>query len=384
MVTAGVYMVCRLAFLYDAAPIASAVIAWTGGLTAFFAATIAITQTDIKKVLAYSTVSQLGYMFLAAGCGGYTGAVFHLVTHAFFKALLFLAAGSVILAMHHEQDIEKMGGLKRHIPMTHLVFFIGVYAISGFPPFAGFFSKDEILVTAYAAHVPGHLVLYGLGVATAGITSFYMWRLYYKTFRGESRVPAQTLEHVHEPAATVVNPLFVLAFLSAVGGIIGIPQLFGDPFDFDDIHSLNNFLSPVWPVTEGHHIAHSTEALMMLGAIGVALVGLLLARHFYLHHPEKPAKVAASVSGLYTLLREKYYVDELYDAVIVRPLVRLSDVVLFRFVDAGVIDGIANGTATTVRGIAAHGLRRFQSGLAQGYVASMLIGTGAILWWWLR
>ncbi len=384
MVTAGVYMVARLSFLYAAAPTASAVIAWTGGLTAFFAATIAITQTDIKKVLAYSTVSQLGYMFLAAGCGGYTGAVFHLVTHAFFKALLFLGAGSVILAMHHEQDIENMGGLKRRIPMTHLVFLIGVIAISGFPPFAGFFSKDEILVTAYASHVPGHLFLYGLGVATAGITSFYMWRLYFKTFRGDTRVPPDKLEHVREPASTVVKPLFVLAGLSALGGLIGFPQIYGDLLGLENSHSLNNFLSPIWPAAEPHAIAHSTEYLMQFTAIAIATAGLLLARHFYVHHPEKPAQIAERVSGLYTLLREKYYVDEIYDAVIVRPLVRFSDVVLFRTVDAGVIDGAANGTASTVRGLAAHGLRRFQSGLAQGYVASMLIGTGAILWWWLR
>jgi NADH-quinone oxidoreductase subunit L len=384
MVTAGVYMVCRLSFLYAAAPTASAVIAWTGGLTAFFAATIAITQTDIKKVLAYSTVSQLGYMFLAAGCGGFTGAIFHLVTHAFFKALLFLGAGSVILAMHHEQDIEKMGGLRRRIPMTHLVFFVGVYAISGFPPFSGFFSKDEILVTAYASDVPGHMLLYGIGVFTAGITSFYMWRLYYKTFHGESRAPADLLERVREPAPTVVNPLFVLAGLSALGGILGIPQIYGDAFGIDNMHSLNNFLSPVWPAAEPHHVAHSTELLMTGGAVAVAALGLLAARHFYVHHPEKPARVAESLSGLYALLREKYYVDEIYDAVIVRPLVRFSDVVLFRGVDAGLIDGLAvDGTARSVRALAESGLRRFQAGLAQGYVASMLIGTAAILWYWL-
>jgi NADH-quinone oxidoreductase subunit L len=385
MVTAGVYMVCRLSFLYAAAPTASAVIAWTGGLTALFAATIAITQTDIKKVLAYSTVSQLGYMFLAAGCGGYTGAVFHLVTHAFFKALLFLGAGAVILAMHHEQDIEKMGGLRRRIPMTWIVFLFGVIAISGFPPFSGFFSKDEILVTAWASHVPGHMALYAIGLITAGITSFYMWRLYFKTFHGELRNSADVAEHIHEPAATVVNPLFVLAFLAAVGGLLGVPQIYGDIFGVDDSHSLNNFLGSVWPAAEPHHVEHSTELLMTLAAVGSALFGLLLAHQLYLKRPELPARIATSLSGVYTLLREKYYVDELYDAAIVRPLVRFSDVVLFRAIDAGVIDGVAvNGTARGVRAIAQNGLRRFQAGLAQGYVASMLVGTAAILWYLLR
>src|SRR4029450_8334861 len=212
MVTAGVYMVCRLSFLYEAAPLASAVIAWIGALTALFAATIAIAQTDIKKVLAYSTVSQLGYMFLAAGCGGYTGAIFHLVTHAFFKALLFLGAGSVILALHHEQDIQKMGGLRKRIPLTRFVFFCGVYAISGFPPFSGFFSKDEILATAFASHVPGHEILYWLGLLTAGITAFYMWRLYFLVFGGETRAAKDVFEHVHEPAGVIVNPLVGLSF----------------------------------------------------------------------------------------------------------------------------------------------------------------------------
>ena len=385
MVTAGVYMVCRLSFLYAAAPTASAVIAWTGGLTALFAATIAITQTDIKKVLAYSTVSQLGYMFLAAGCGGYTGAIFHLVTHAFFKALLFLGAGAVILAMHHEQDIEKMGGLRRRIPMTWLVFLFGVIAISGFPPFSGFFSKDEILVTAFASHVPGHMALYAIALLTAGITSFYMWRLYFKTFHGEIRAPADVAEHVHEPAATVVNPLFVLAFLAAVGGLLGVPQLFGDLVGVDDSHSLNNFLAPIWPAAEPHHISHATEWLMMAGAIAIATAGLLLAHHFYVRNPALPGRIAQNLSGLYTLLREKYYVDELYDAAIVRPLVRVSDAVLFRAVDVGLIDGIAvNGTAHAVRAIAQNGLRRLQTGFAQGYVASMLVGTAAILWYLLR
>ena len=384
MVTAGVYMVCRLSFLYAAAPVASALIAWTGALTALFAATIAIAQTDIKKVLAYSTVSQLGYMFLAAGCGGYTGAIFHLVTHAFFKALLFLGAGAVILAMHHEQDIEKMGGLRRRIPRTHIVFFTGVYAISGFPLASGFFSKDEILVTAWASHVPGHQALYTIALLTAGITAFYMWRLYFKTFHGESRAAVEAAQHVHEPAALIVNPLFVLAFLSVFGGMLGIPQIYGDWFGIENMHSLNNFLAPIWPPAEPHQVAHVTELLMTGAAVGIALLGFGIAHHLYVQRPELPGRIAERLAGFHTLLVHKYYVDELYDAVVVRPLVKFSDAVLFRAVDAGLIDGVAvNGTATAVRALAANGLRRFQSGLAQSYVASMLVGTGAILWYLL-
>ncbi len=384
MVTAGVYMVCRLSFLYAAAPFASAVIAWTGAGTALLAATIAIAQTDIKKVLAYSTVSQLGYMFLAAGCGGYTGAIFHLVTHAFFKALLFLGAGAVILAMHHEQDIQKMGGLRRRIPLTHLVFFCGVYAISGFPFASGFFSKDEILATAYASHVPGHEILYAIGLLTAGITAFYMWRLYFLVFRGETRAGKDLFERAHEPVPWVTNPLVVLAFLSLTGGLLGIPQIYGDPFGIANMHSLSNFLTPVWPAAEPHHIAHATELLMTGAAVGIALLGFAVAHRLYLARPELPARIAARLAGLYALVANKYYVDELYDAVIVRPLVRVSDAVLFRAVDAGLIDGTANGTARAVQLFASGGLRRLQSGLAQGYVASMLAGTAAILWYLLR
>jgi NADH-quinone oxidoreductase subunit L len=385
MVTAGVYMVCRLSFLYAAAPFASAVIAWVGALTAIFAATIAIAQTDIKKVLAYSTVSQLGYMFLAAGCGGYTGAIFHLVTHAFFKALLFLAAGAVILAMHHEQDIMKMGGLRRRIPITHLVFFCGVYAISGFPPFSGFFSKDQILEAAYISHVPGHEWLYRIALLTAGITAFYMWRLYYLVFSGESRAAKDVQDRVHEPAPVVTNPLIVLAILSALGGALGIPQLFGDWVGIEESHSLSNFLSPVWPPAEPHHLEHGVELGLTLAAVVIAGLGWLVARYCYRARPELPARIGVRFAGLHALLANKYYIDEVYDALIVRPLVRISDAVLYRTVDAGAIDGVAvNGSARLVQLVASGGLRWLQSGLAQGYVASMLAGTAAILWYLLK
>jgi len=384
MVTAGIYMVCRLNFLFAAAPVASAVMAWVGALTALFAATIALSQTDIKKVLAYSTVSQLGYMFLAAGTAGYTGAEFHLVTHAFFKALLFLAAGSVILSMHHEQDIEKMGGLKRRMWQTRAVFLVGVIAIAGFPPFSGFFSKDEILLSAFTSHVPGNLWLYGIGLATAGLTSFYMFRLYYKVFHGESRAPAEVREHIQEQGPLIVYPLVALAVLSIFGGLLGFPVAYGEAIGVEDSHSLNNWLSKV--VGEPtHHVSHSTEVLLALVAVGVATLGWGLAYLFYLRRPELPARIAAGARGLQTLLVNKYYVDEIYDAVIVRPLVRVSDRVLYRVVDAGLIDGIAvNGLAASVRGAASGGLKYLHSGLTQSYVFSMLVGAATILWYLLR
>jgi NADH-quinone oxidoreductase subunit L len=351
-------------------------------LTALLAAIIAITQTDIKKVLAYSTVSQLGYMFIAAGCGGYTGAIFHLVTHAFFKALLFLGAGSVILAMHHEQDIGKMGGLRRKIPQTTLVFAAGVVAISGFPPFSGFFSKDEILVAAFTSHVPGHLWLYAIGLFTAGITAFYMWRLFFLTFWGESRVPAELRERIREPSGVIVNPLWVLAVLALVGGLIGVPQIYGEWFVGPDqaSHSLNNFLEPLLPAVLPHQLEHSTEWWMAVAAVFIAAAGQAAAYVIYVRKPNVALWLASNLPTYHRLATRKFYVDEIYDHLIVRPLVRFSDAVLFRRVDAGLIDGIAvNGTARGVRATAANGLKYLQSGLTQGYVFMMIVGTVAIL-----
>ncbi len=380
MVTAGVYMVCRLSFLYAEAPVASALVAWTGGITALFAASIAIAQTDIKKVLAYSTVSQLGYMFLAAGCGGYTGAIFHLVTHAFFKALLFLGAGSVILAMHHEQDIEKMGGLGRRIYKTKVVFLIGVVAIAGFPPFSGFFSKDEILLTVWASEVPGHTWLYATGLVTAALTSFYMWRLHFRVFWGECRAPASVRDQIAEPANTVLFPLYALAALALLGGVMGIPQVYGDWVGVESSHSLNNFLAGVFPLEDSHAISHALEYGLAGAAVLAALLGLGLSYFLYVKRPELPGQMATAARGLHKLLVEKYYVDELYDAVLVRPLVWVSERVLFRGVDAGLIDGLAvNGMARGVRGVAENGLKYLQSGLAQGYVFLMVLGAAAIV-----
>jgi NADH-quinone oxidoreductase subunit L len=383
MVTAGVYMVCRLGFLYDAAPGAAALIAWTGGLTAIFAATIAIVQTDIKKVLAYSTVSQLGYMFLAAGCGAYGAAMFHLATHAFFKALLFLGAGAVILATHHEQDTDKMGGLWRKIPRTHAVFLVGVLAIAGFPPLSGFFSKDEILLSAYLAHVPGHRWLWAIGLATAAITAFYMFRLHFRTFYGPTRMGAEEHGHVHEPGATVLAPLYVLAALSAFAGFAGLPQVYGDLIGVSDSNSLANFLAPVIGHPE-HHLDAGAELGLAGLAIAAALLGLALASVLYIQSPGLPARIAAALAAPYRLLKNKYYVDELYDAGVVRPLVEASDKLLYRGIDATLIDGYAvNGTARGVRALAADGLKYVQSGLAQAYLVAMLVGAALVVGWLL-
>jgi NADH-quinone oxidoreductase subunit L len=381
MVTAGVYMVCRMSFLYDAAPAAAAVVAWTGAITALFGATIAVAQTDIKKVLAYSTVSQLGYMFLAAGSGGYVAAMFHLTTHAFFKALLFLAAGAVILAMHHEQDTDRMGGLRTRLWTTWVVFGIGVLTIIGFPGLSGFFSKDEVLISAWSSHVPGHQWLFAIGLFTAALTSFYMFRLLFRTFHGECRAPREVQQHIHEPAGTVMLPLYVLAALSVFGGLIGLPQIYGNVIGIPDSNSLAHFLAPVVGEAE-HAISASTEAALALSAVGAGAAGFALAWLFYLARPELPGRVRAAVPAVWRLVRDKYRVDEAIDAVIVRPLVAVSDHVLYRGVDAGLIDGAGvNGTAAVVRGSALHVLRRIQSGLTQSYLALMLAGAAAVVAW---
>jgi NADH-quinone oxidoreductase subunit L len=383
MVTAGVYMVCRMNFLYAAAPGASAVVAWTGALTALLAATIAIAQTDIKKVLAYSTVSQLGYMFLAAGCGGYSAAIFHLGTHAFFKALLFLGSGAVILAMHHEQDTDKMGGLVRYLPKTHMLFGVGVLAIAGFPFLSGFFSKDEVLLAAWASHVPGHTALYAIALGTAVLTAFYMFRVHIRTFYGECRAPAEVRTHIHEPARTVLGPLYVLAVLSAVAGALSPPQLWGDLVGVAQSNSLHHFLEPVLSHGAEHHVAHSTEWVLVALAVSAFLAGGGLAWWMYLKSPEIPKRIRETASGLHAAVVNKYWVDEAYDAVLVRPLVVVSDRVLFRGVDAAGIDGVVNGGAGAVRALAGRFLKYAQTGLAQSYLFFMVVGTLAILGWML-
>ncbi len=383
MVTAGVYMVCRMSFAYSLAPGAQATVAWTGALTAFLAATIGLAQTDIKKVLAYSTVSQLGYMFLAAGVAAYSSAIFHLMTHAFFKALLFLCAGSVILGMHHEQDITRMGGLRRRMPVTSATFLVGVIAIAGVPPFSGFFSKDEILLAANQAHgIPGHFALWLIGLATAFLTAFYMFRLYYLVFSGESRASHHTQEQIHESGNWVLVPLVVLAVFSVIGGFFGLPDAYGALFGVERSNSLHHFLQPVVnaPV---HEIDPATEFGLAAGTTLVGLAGIALATLLYYWRREWVPGIVSAIRPLYALVRDKYHVDELYDFAIVRPLGAVSRGLLARGIDQRLIDDIGvNGMASFVRASADGALKYLQTGLAQSYIFAMLIG-GALLVAWL-
>jgi len=381
MVTAGIYLVCRMSFLYAVAPTAAAVVAWTGGITALVAAMVAITQTDIKKVLAYSTISQLGYMFLAAGCGGYTAAVFHLSTHAFFKALLFLAAGAVILSNHHEQDIMKMGGLYRRMRFTHWVFFIGVLVIVGFPGLSGFFSKDEVLVAAYKSDVPGNLWLYGIGLFTACLTALYMFRLHFLVFYGEPRASADLRANVYRLPKVMLYPLSILAVLSLFFGWAGLPQVWGDTlFGLENSNSFKNFLTPVFGLGEEPVLEHSTERLIAAATIVMGLVGYALAWFFYMSRIDLTERLASKMSWLHRFLRESYYVDVIYDALIVRPLVVISERFLYRGIDRRVIDEFTvNGTARTVRAAASRVFKFAQTGLTQSYVFIMITGAVAVV-----
>jgi NADH-quinone oxidoreductase subunit L len=380
MVTAGVYMICRMSFLYSLAPGALATIAWVGALTALVAAVIATCQRDIKKVLAFSTVSQLGYMVMAAGVAAYSAAVFHLVTHAFFKALLFLGAGSVILGMHHEQDIFKMGGLSRYMRVTRWTFLAGVLAISGLPPTSGFFSKDEILLgTALAHEVPGHLALYWIGLGTAALTSFYMWRLYFLVFSGENRSDYQVQRHIEEQPPVITGPLVVLALFALLGGFLSLPDLYGHLLGIENSNSIHHLLQPLLGAAE-HDVSVGTELLLMSSAVLAGLLGLGVAWLFYSAKPALPEKLASGLGALYRAVGDQLYVDALYDRVIVRPLIFLSDRVLYRIVDARLIDGLAvNGSAASVRELGDRFLKFIQTGSAQSYVFGMLVGCVAVL-----
>ncbi len=330
MVTAGVYMIVRNHAIFDLSPFAMSMVAFVGGGTALFAATIGLVQTDIKRVLAYSTVSQLGYMFLGCGIGAYTASVFHVMTHAFFKALLFLSAGSVIHALSGEQDIRKMGGLSNRIPWTHRLFLIGTIAIAGLPPLAGFWSKDEIMAHAFTHH---HYLLYGMAAVGALMTSFYMFRLTYLTFYGASRMDAHTAEHVHESPMVMVAPLLVLAFLSIVGGLIlGFPPEHG---------WLHGFLGPVVGGGVEHKAGAGMVILLMCIAIVIALLGWGLAHFLYAVSPMTAEGWAERFSGAYRVLLNKYYVDELYDLLFVEPLKRLG--AMLDWFDRTIIDGIVRG-----------------------------------------
>jgi NADH-quinone oxidoreductase subunit L len=464
MVTAGVYMIGRNAVLFGHAPITLAVVAGIGIATALFAGTIGLVQNDIKRVLAYSTVSQLGYMFLAMGVGAYAAGIFHLYTHAFFKALLFLGSGAVIHALAGEQDLRNMGGLKRELPITYWTFLIGAIAIAGVPPLAGFFSKDEILWRTFAG---GHRIMWIVGLITSFLTATYMFRLVFLTFHGARRhdapAPAHPEEeepatgahghgaatstahgqrptandhghghshggHLHDAPPAMALALIVLAIGSVLAGFVGIPHAIGGS------NEIEAFLEPSF---EAHEVAPAnpefqvvpgrlredasagqgrpredaaagqgrpredaaagqapaaaheaaaeegnTELLLMALSSGIALAGIGLAAYFWLWHRAAAARVARRVAGVYTLLLNKYYVDEIYDAVIVRPIQKGSELVLWRGADAALIDGAVNGVGKAVRG-SSDSLRRLQNGSIRAYAASLFLGVVVILGWYL-
>ncbi|MGE5285286.1 MAG: NADH-quinone oxidoreductase subunit L [Actinomycetota bacterium] len=382
MVTAGVYMVARSSALFLLAPDTMMVVAVIGAVTAIFSATIGICQTDIKRVLAYSTVSQLGYMFLACGVGAFTAAIFHLMTHAFFKALLFLGSGSVIHALSGEQDMRKMGGLKKYVPVTFVTMFAATLAIAGIPGFSGFFSKDEILWQAFSSSY-GSPVLWGIGALAAGITAFYMFRLVFLTFFGESRMDPEVKKHVHESPWTMTVPLTILAVLSVAGGWIGIPAILGGGNPFE------HWLAPVFhPVAAAaahgaaaagahaaggaaHHPAALEIGLMAL-SVAIALCGIGLAYFLYRVRTGKPAEIAKAWPNLYDVVYHKYYIDEFYEWAVIRRIVNMSTG-LWQMFDALFIDGIVNGAADLVRA-AGDRVRRLQGGVVGGYAFSLLAG----------
>ncbi len=366
MVTAGVYLVARMSGVYLHAPEASMVIAVVGVATAFFAATIAIVQTDIKKVLAYSTVSQLGFMFLALGVGAYGVAIFHVVTHAFFKACLFLGAGSVIHALGGEQDVRKMGGLRKKIPVTFWTFTIATGAIAGIPPLAGFFSKDEILWYAFASSRGGSPLLWGVAAVTALMTAFYMFRLLWLTFLGTSRMTPEVEHHVHESPLSMTGVLMLLAALSALGGFIALPH----------------FLAPQLPLPAVEEALHHFETPLLVVSVVLALAGLAGAAFVFGGGLARADALRLRMAGLHRWLMGKYFIDELYERLIGQPLVWVSDHVFLRFSDRRLIDGALNGLAALGRRSAAR-LGGVQSGSLHRYAGLVLIGiVGALLWSW--
>jgi NADH-quinone oxidoreductase subunit L len=396
LVTAGVYMVARSHLVFNRAPDAAMAVAIIGTLTAIFAASIGIVQTDIKKVLAYSTISQLGYMFMACGVADYIGGIFHLVTHAFFKGLLFLAAGSVIHGLGGEQDMRNMGGLRKYLPYTFWCMTFATFAIAGIPPFAGFFSKDQILWSAWSG---GYHVLWLIGIITAGMTSFYMFRLWFLTFFGEYRGPnpetavhghdadAQHAGHAggshghgapHESPWVMVVPLMILALLSLVGGWIGVPHVLQGSDHF------GSFLSPVFNATaataEGaaEQGESTTELTFTAISVAVGLFGLLAAWWLYYKRPELPAKMAKAAGGLYTFVLDKYKVDELYGAVFIQPLIALSSTVFWKGIDRGLIDGAVDGSAAGAREVSDE-MRHMQSGNIRSYAGWVAIGAAAVI-----
>ena len=396
MVTAGIYMIARTHILFSLAPFTLSLIAIIGAATALFAATIALVQNDIKRILAYSTISQLGYMFMALGVGAFTAGIFHLMTHAFFKALLFLGAGSVMHALSGELDIRKMGGLARHIPKTAITFVIAAIAIAGIPPLAGFWSKDEILWSAFHS---GNTLVWALGALTVLMTAFYMFRLVFQVFYGKSRVVPEVAHHIHESPSVMTYPLMILAFLSIIGGFVGIPPGRG---------AFHSFLSPVFGEHgETHSLASlggglGLEYIMMFISVLLGAAGIGIAYLFYIKNPQLPGRLAKSLAVPYKVLLNKYFVDEFYSRTLVRPGIRLAN--FFRRFDQVIIDGIVNGVSQLTvfisflsklfddhfvdgfvndvgDGIAGFGrrVRRFQTGLVQNYALYIVLGVAAML-----
>ncbi len=393
MVTAGVYMVARMNVLFTFSGTALTVVATVGALTAVYAASMGLVQNDIKRVLAYSTISQIGYMFIGLGVGAYAAGVFHLMTHAFFKSLLFLSAGSVIHALSGEQDMRNMGGLRKHIPSTFKVFFIGSMAIAGIPGLSGFFSKDEILASAFDS---GQYGVWALGMTGAGMTAFYMFRLIFMTFYGKEKMDDHAKHHLHESPAVMIRPLQILAFLSIVGGFVGLPVILGGG---------NWFAKFLGPVTGHHdlHISHGTEALLMIASVAVGLTGILIAYIIYIRKEGAPAKLLSEkLQSIYKLIYNKYFIDEFYNGVFVEGCKKLGTL-LGKF-DMGIIDGIVNGAAYVTKiislgsiGVDTHivdgmvnsvgsinnrfsvFLRRLQTGFIYNYALAVVMGLFIII-----
>ncbi|MBU3678647.1 MAG: NADH-quinone oxidoreductase subunit L [Candidatus Kapabacteria bacterium] len=377
MVTSGIFLIARTNVLFAMSPTTMAVVTGIGITTALLAGLVGLVQNDIKKVLAYSTVSQLGFMFVALGVGAFTAGVFHVMTHAFFKALLFLGSGSVIHGMHEEQDIRKMGGLKKYMPITYRTFLIGTLAIAGIPFFSGFFSKDEIL---WFAWLNGSPVLWGVGALAALTTAFYMWRLTTLTFSGEERFDHHHV-HPHESPATMTIPLIVLAVLSAVGGLLGIPHVIGHALHLPNL--LEGWLEPIFanghallPKHEGDHA--SLEITLMAVSSVIAVIGILAARSVYSKGMGTANSIAGKLSAGYKLLLNKYFVDEVYNLLVAGPIMAASRDFLWKIVDVLAIDGLVNGSARSM-GALSGTLRKIQSGVAQNYALIMMIGIVVLL-----
>lgn len=375
MVTAGVYLFVRLSGVLILAPHTMEVIAWIGALTAFVAATIGLVQWDIKKILAYSTVSQLGYMFLAVGVGAFTAAQFHLMTHAFFKALMFLGSGSVIHAMHEEQDVRHMGGLKKYLPITHWTFVVGWLAIIGIPPFAGFFSKDEILWQAFSSP-HGSKALWAIGAVTAAMTAFYMTRLMALTFWGKSRFGHDV--HPHEAPPSMAIPLIVLGFLSVVGGWFGIPHVISEGVGLHVPNLIEHWLEPVVAHLPVEHGGSTLLEWALMGvSVGLAGLSAFVAYDFYVLHPERPKALAASLGSFYDTVLNKYYVDEFYEGWIINPLVEGAKG-LWLYIDVNFIDKMTYLAGDLVAGLASF-VKTIQNGKTQSYALYMALGVVVLM-----